>query len=653
MVNKKKQTADAWRDFFILNKDNVSGVREEIKKSWKRSKDYGIDVEKDLYVNRAEENIEYSKSVKEHSNFVDIAKPYIVDLYNIIKESGFAISLTDEEGYILHAMISPSIKDTTVKIANFSEKSIGTNGIGTCLYLDKPIEIWGEEFACAQLHGFSTCAAPIHHETKKLIGSIAVTGHSDILPLHTLGMATAIAYAIENKITLSNKNNSNLMVQDYANLVSESISHGIIILDDEGNIGVVNKAANNILKVKENDFLGKNINDIIKAPFDFKNFIRDDFDFYKNEISVYIAGKPTRCEITLTNSKKGKKSIGLVITLKVIDNEFTSVHVGKIKNKLYTFDDFIGEADSIRNLKELAIIASKSESNVLIMGESGTGKELIAQSIHSSSARKDKPFIAVNCGALPLTLVESELFGYEGGAYTGSKKDGQAGKFELADGGTIFLDEIGELPLSIQASLLRVIQERKLMRVGGTKEKHVNLRIIAATNKNLFEAVKNNSFRIDLFYRINVFNINILPLRQRSEDILPLSSYFINKYNERFGTKIQDITEEAKNILLSYQWFGNVRELENTIERAVQIAQNLLIDVQDLPLYMQEHTITNQGKTNSSMNLFQSNENKALIDILKRNNGNVKATADELKISRVSIYRKIEKYGIILEKFRI
>ncbi|HLR36093.1 MAG TPA: sigma 54-interacting transcriptional regulator [Tissierellales bacterium] len=234
----------------------------------------------------------------------------------------------------------------------------------------------------------------------------------------------------------------------------------------------------------------------------------------------------------------------------------------------------------------------------------------------------------------------------------GAKSDGQIGKFELANGGTLFLDEIGDMPLSIQASLLRVIEDRKILRIGGTKEINVDVRIITATNKNLYKAVENGNFRADLFYRINVFTINIPPLKERKEDIETLTYYFIKKYNNQFFSNARGITREALEILKNHNWPGNIRELENTIERTVQITKNQIIDVKDLPVYLQQIPRDNESKLCKEIGLMESKEYNTIVETLKNTRGNVKSAAKILGLSRATLYRKISKFGIDLEEYR-
>jgi len=543
-MNKREIVSKAWHDFFISGKDDVIGINNLIKESWQRSRINKIDYETQSI---HEGDGEKRKLLIEKNHFlIDIVRPYMDDLYNIISETNFMITLLEQEGFVIDTLVHPTIaKISDLWLINYKEDRIGTNAMGTCLYLNKPVLTFGEEHCYKKLHKFTTSAAPIHDVNGDVIGCIGITGFADDASVHTLGMAIATAYAVENKIRLQQ---------------------------------------------------------------------------YKNGLSV-------------KNSNILKDSL-------------------LVKTQLYSFDDINGESVLIKDAIEISKIASKGNSNVLILGESGTGKELFAQSIHRNSPRKDKPFIDINCGALPASLAESELFGYEGGSYTGSKKEGHPGKFELADGGTIFLDEIGELPLLTQASLLRVIQERKVLRIGSSQKKDIDVLIIAATNKDLFEAVKNNTFRKDLFYRLNVFTINLPPLMEHKEDIPILVNNLIGRYNQMFSLRIKGVSDEVMNIFMRYNWPGNIRELENIIQRAVQISKHDMIQTKDLPIYLTSKFDLNKIESNSNISLIDAQESSTILNVLKKAKGNAKQASEILGISRATLYRKLSKLGYKIDVFR-
>lgn len=322
-------------------------------------------------------------------------------------------------------------------------------------------------------------------------------------------------------------------------------------------------------------------------------------------------------------------------------------------NKIFThitatgFNDIIGVSQSIKSVIADAKSFAKSSSTVMINGESGTGKEILASAIHCESKHAKGPFVAVNCAGIPDNLLESELFGYVEGAFTGARKGGKIGKFELADGGTLFLDEIGELPIHLQPKLLRILQEMSVQRIGSNISKKINVRVIAATNRNLEEMIYNKEFREDLFYRLNVIPIVIPPLRDRKSDIDPLNDYFLEMYSSMLNKDIDCLDEDARKRMFDYNWPGNVRELQNTIEYAVNKTDSTTIRVNDLPKKLTDIS-TSAVKDYIPVRLSDI-EKDAIINSLKHNK-NSKNTKDivarDLGISRATLYRRIKELNI-------
>jgi two-component system NtrC family response regulator len=314
----------------------------------------------------------------------------------------------------------------------------------------------------------------------------------------------------------------------------------------------------------------------------------------------------------------------------------------------YKLSSFISQSSKMEEVISVAVRVAESKATILITGENGTGKEVLAKSIHFISPRKDGPFVAVNIPALSETLLESELFGHEKGAFTGADKM-RKGRFELADKGTIFLDEIGDIPLSIQVKLLRVLQEHQFERVGGTENINIDVRIIAATNHNLANKIKDGSFREDLFYRLNIVSIHIPPLRDRKEDILPLIDFFLHKYSEENGKSDIEISKEAIDVLMKYNYPGNVRELENIIERAVVLARSNILATSDLPLTVKgvryEDQLPELGKGTLTEQV-EALEKRLIYDALKESNGNQTKAGKLLGITERNLRYKLQKYEI-------
>ena len=309
------------------------------------------------------------------------------------------------------------------------------------------------------------------------------------------------------------------------------------------------------------------------------------------------------------------------------------------------FSGIIGKAPQMRIIYKLIEDTAPTDATVLIQGESGTGKELVAKAIHHLSPRRDKPFIVINCSAFPATLLESELFGHEKGAFTSAIRQ-KAGRFEQADGGTVFLDEIGEIAPSAQIKLLRVLQTQKFERLGGEKTIHVNVRFLAATNRDLLQEVRSGNFREDLYYRLNVIPINLPALNSRVNDIPLLARSFLRRYSQEQGKTIHDFSSEAMRLLLEYAWPGNVRELENSIEHAVVLAKSQLIEVADLPSGIHKAlSAAGETRAGNSKTIVQ-NEKRLLQEVLAECGWNKKLAAQRLGISRSTLYDKIRKHEI-------
>jgi transcriptional regulator with PAS, ATPase and Fis domain len=346
-----------------------------------------------------------------------------------------------------------------------------------------------------------------------------------------------------------------------------------------------------------------------------------------------------------TNHEKKK---GFIIILREIKKvNLTMSKIAKLQAH-YTFDDIIGISNQIKHVIEFGKIAAKSFSNILIMGETGVGKEILTQAIHNYKSSK-KPFVSINCAAMPTELVESELFGYESGSFTGALRSGKVGKFELADGGTIFLDEIGDMPLYVQAKILKVIEDRCVFRIGSTTGIPIDVRIIAATNKNIKKEVERKNFREDLFYRLNTLTIEIPPLRKRKEDIPLFVKHFINILGRRLDKAVKGVTSEVMDRFLSYEWPGNIRELRSVIERAIFWAEGEFIDLRDLSWWRDNSFKTDMTEkvkamkeSRESFNLNKL-EKSVIEEMLKQFHGNKRKTAEHLGIGRTTLYRKLRE----------
>ncbi|WXR61727.1 sigma 54-interacting transcriptional regulator [Peptostreptococcaceae bacterium AGR-M142] len=471
------------------------------------------------------------------------------------------------------------------------------------------------------------------------------------------------AIAVFKDITMYNKLNKKIDEDtSYINTLNTLLDTSYdwaVVVDRNYKITMMSKGYKEFLGVQNP--VGKDVREVIDNTR--LHLIIDSGITEIGEIQEIRGQEVVSMRIPIIKEGKVVGAIGKVMFKDLNDFYVISEKVRKLKEELkeyegslkseksakYSFEHIIGSSSIIKEVKYMGEKASKTNSNVLIMGESGTGKELFAHAIHNRSKRVLEPFVKINCGAIPSELLESELFGYEEGAFTGAKKGGKKGKFELADKGTIFLDEIGDMPLTMQVKLLRVIQEREVERVGGNKLKKIDVRIIAATNKNLEELVRKNLFREDLYYRLNVMTLNVPPLRSRKEDISLLADFLKSKLSRALNKYVEGISREAIKYLMNYNWPGNVRELENIIERAINLLDSdLIIKPKHLPSRIVTSDISNTyGKTSTNLKeIIEDIEYKLISKYLNEFKGNKNKVAKTLGISRTSLYKKIEKYNI-------
>lgn len=431
---------------------------------------------------------------------------------------------------------------------------------------------------------------------------------------------------------------------DSQQTIMDSIQEGLISINTEGQIVFANQAAAILIGIAQTDLLKKPIHEIFQSSEEIMMCMKQQKTM-EIELFTKVSLKAKQFIGTVTSIIGYDGEPGLVICFRDIEAIPKAIRNYLRKERKITFDDILGKSQAILNAKKRAFQVASSDSSILITGESGTGKEMFARAIHYASARSSGPLISINCGAIPEGLLESELFGYEEGAFTGAKKGGKPGQFELANNGTLFLDEIGDMPLHLQVKLLRVIEEKQVQRVGGTKPIFVNARIIAATNKNLEKMISSGEFREDLFYRLNVIPLHIPPLRERPEDIETYLAHFIDKYNALLNKKIGYPTDEVIAILKNYSWPGNVRELENVIEYAINLETGPKISVSSLP----EKLLSSQHPLPSYSTKVKDLEKKVLIEAInkyKDKPDKVQHLCASLGISRSTLYRKLKQFNL-------
>ncbi len=658
MHEMKQRICAAW-NMFLGNPDaDIDMVRPVILESWRRSRKLGVD---SFNVKKAilSPNDLYRK-IQQNSQLYNTAAPIMEQLYEFVKGTGFCAILSDRSGIVLKVFGDENSMDAAannllLEGADRSEAAIGTNAIGTVAHTREPLQVWADEHYYRPNSVWSCSGAPIFTPDGGLAGVLCLSGNWENVHFHTLGMVVSASQAISKQLELRDLLEATNDTRRKLDKVIELLNYGLVFTDEAGRITQINSLAAQLLNIKDaskDRIIGTSINDYLPPnEFDLARLLKDALEERDFELDTF-QGTLHLSVAHVTVGARGRKEAAVTIR--------KAEHIHRMINRIvgssarFTWADIVGQSPAIREVKRLARVAAPYPSNVLLTGESGTGKELFAQAIHNASDRSGAPFIAINCGALPRSLIESELFGYEGGAFTSSKREGQAGKFELANGGTIFLDEIGDMPYDVQANLLRVLQTREVVRIGGKKSIQIDVRIISATNKNLEDSVAGNTFREDLYYRLNVFAINIPPLRDRDGDIRLLSEYMLVKYATNFNKHISGFMDETYRALDAYAWPGNLRELENTIERAVLVCQGAMIAPADLPsgfLGRPSQRLQAQAQPTQVMTASRSEENliRMAVSVHK---GNIRKISRELGFSRSTLYRKLKKYGIDIETIR-
>ena len=642
-----------WENY-IHNEIASETTKKIILDSWKRCAEYGVPAENN-YPLRVLNFDELEKRKAKNRQLIQISAPIRESIRRFIHGSHFVIALTDAEGVIIELTGDEQMKRSIIgggfiEGADWSERSVGSNAIGTALAINQPVQFAGYEHYCTFTQKTACAAAPVHEPDGRLIGTIDLTGRLRDVNHHTLGMAVAMASDIENCLRISRAERKMRLENAYKDIMLQAMSQGVVALNERNVITHMNKAAADILHLAR-EHTGDNIQSFLaRQESSVRQLFESEGTWTDRDLTLKLGRNQIRITATLRNivDDNGTR-LGCIIIFDEIKRTQRMVarYVGATAR--LTFDDIIGESAAFRRSIAMAQSAARSDASILLLGESGTGKDILAQAIHNASSRRDNPYVAINCGAIPKELVASELFGYAEGAFTGAKRGGSAGKFEMADGGTIFLDEIGEMPLDLQVHLLRVLENRTITRVGGAESIPINVRVIAATNADLKESVDAGLFRSDLYYRLNVISLNLPPLRERIGDIPKLIRHFYSQY---FDGQVV-IPEDYEEILCRYSWPGNIRELRNIIERTVSLSPDKRLRTDYLPADLvktkkpaQNTPVPETGGNVRSVTTVRDAEKEALITSIIRNQGNITQAAKDLGISRVTVYRKLKAYGI-------
>ncbi|PGW86905.1 sigma-54-dependent Fis family transcriptional regulator [Bacillus thuringiensis] len=606
-----------WKKFINEGVLDSNRINERISESWHRCKQANVNP----HMNKGQKILSsnfFQDQKKKSEIFLDIAIPQIQNMRKTIDELQMMALLIDPDGYVL----SLSGNKQTLKRAkhiNFiegvkwTEAAVGTNAIGTALEIEEAIMISGTEHYSVVSHSWSCAAAPIHNDDGKLIGVLDFSCPIEFSHPYMLGMVTSIAHAIERECSIRVHQNELHLIHRFLDVIDSD--EQVVICNHRDVIVSASKSVreriNNWSRMKLEELMHHGLETKLEIPV------------YSNE-----------------------RMIGKCMYLK--ENEQMNTYSALTFIKGITFPGVTGTSRAFQHTLEEIKLVSPTDASVYVCGETGVGKEYVARAIHENSPRKDEPFIAVNCGSLPKELIESELFGYAEGAFTGARRQGYKGKFEQANGGTLFLDEIGEVPPEMQVALLRVLQERTITPIGSSKEVPVNIRIITATHKDLLRLVEEGKFRQDLYYRLHVYPLYVPSLIERKEDI----PYFIQHFCEQKNWNVV-FPKSICNQFLQHTWPGNIRELVNALERIYILSQGREICEKQVALLIQtmmgnqqQLELQVENKTEHTLNFREKIQRDSMIEALQKTTGNVSLAAKLLDVPRSTFYKRMQKYKL-------
>lgn len=611
-----------------VDSTEVDIVQPEIIDSWIRSRNYGIDVYQSPRTCPVIPKAELENLLVEN-RFLINATLSSLRQFEPLLHANYDILLADSNGVNLLTMLGENNdiayeRFNLVPGAVWNEETIGTAAMTLAPVLKRPIQVCGSEIFLDEFQTVASSSAPVFDIKDNLAGvlSIGTVNYQCVNSLN-LSLVASIAALIQKEFQLT-------LYEEMYKATNEVSDEVMITIDNQGYIIYVNQAAASLFRHVGGSLIGQPLDSLFGNQSMIKKVLKSGQLLSNIDIDIPKLGTYQCSARPIENQKNSR--FGCLIAMKPGKTAHTTINDD-------AFTTIIGSSAPIRETVSLARKFAGCEANLLLQGESGTGKELFARAIHSMS-RHDRPFVAVNCGAIPKNLAESELFGYEGGSFTGAERHGRQGKIEFADNGTLFLDEIGDLPLELQPVLLRVLEEKKIVRVGGTRSIQVDFQLIAATNKNLLDLMEKGLFREDLYYRLAVFKIVIPPLRERRQDIPILSDHFLSVLAQRRGSLSPTLSRAAKTILLQYSWAGNVRQLEHCLTYAASVASGGVIRPENLP---EEIRFTAES---SKAEFAPHPERDKISHALQMSGHNISDAARSLGLSRATLYRKIKQYDL-------
>eukprot|EP00831_Metopus_contortus_P007822 TRINITY_DN13000_c0_g1_i1.p1 TRINITY_DN13000_c0_g1~~TRINITY_DN13000_c0_g1_i1.p1 ORF type:complete len:749 (+),score=99.05 TRINITY_DN13000_c0_g1_i1:814-3060(+) len=662
MQRKASVDYSRWKRFVEGQPLNVDDLDETLVDSWNRCRDMAVDP-----APRSCWDFTPMAQLKAFTSTLEkICGEVEATAYKAIRGKRLLITMTNADGRVARTCGDLEVLRQADKLnfgpgANWAEKSVGTNAIGTSLVTGRPMQVFGEEHFCRSHHSWSCTAAPILDPRGNIWGCFDISGPTSSDHSQNMELVLQAAKALEHRLCRLYCSELEGQMGSLFSSMFNSVMTGILSLDNTGRITNANAIAETLLNHSGSSLRGQRAENF----FDYEVFLAQAKHAPMSDPIVMkcLVNSTLLVRAMPVFSSDGTWFDTIVTVCEMQRFRQSAVPVKGLEAKKSNqagnpkgFDHIIQSSTVMREAIQQAANAARTPSTVLLFGESGTGKELFARGIHQAGPRADKPFVAVNCGAFSEELVQSELFGYCEGAFTGAIKRGRIGQFQKADKGILFLDEISEMPMSQQVNLLRALEERAIVPVGGGDPRPVDVKIIAATNKDLNELILQGRFREDLFYRLNVVGIAIPPLRIRGEDVLLLAEYHLSRLCSEFGIQCTGIAPEAEDVLMAYGWPGNVRELVNCLESAVNNLSGELLLMKNLPPYLLEKTSGGafvDRKEQASGFHLKKREEEAIREALDFHQGNISKTAKALGIGRNTLYSKMERFCIQAQHLRM
>lgn len=644
------ELAEAWQQFVSQNTfaDNIDPL---VMRSWQRTAPRLNPHGAPQRANLTEEGLVRAR--QQHASLLALARPLMEDVYQFIEGAGALIVLTDSTHCVLEELGDERVKNQVrglgIKPGAFLDESrIGTNAFAVALTETCPAQIVGAEHFLYPYHSYSTVAAPIFDLDGSSLGAIGFIQRVEKHTAHALGIVVAAARAIENQLAADSLMREANARASELNAALDAISDGVLAWDARGIVMHLNDHAGQLLGLEPKLVVGRALNEYLTLPEVLARASASGNDVREAETSFMVNGQPRECFVSLRVLKKPQDHTPMQFIATLRRPEQVRQLVTRLvgAQARLTLDDIVGESPATKRVRKQALAAANAKGSVLLVGEEGTSKNALARAIHNSGKRAAGPFLAINCQAIPRALVLDEFLGFEQGAFHTGSSGGQPSKFELAEGGTLFLDQVDALPMEMQTALARVIEFGEVIRLGGTRVIPLDVRVMASTESDLERRLSELSFRRDLYYRLSPIVIAVPPLRERREDIPLLVERLLEKLSRQFGRTIK-ISSAARDRLLHYRFPGNITELESVIERAALHCEGGLIKPEHLPPQVRDwRTVTRSGDPVRTMT---ESEHAAILAAGRAANGNLSATARTLGIGRSTLWRKMKELGVRME----